>query len=108
MKRRILFACLAIVLTFSLIGCAGENNLDGRWEAELPQGISILEFSGNRFTNTYIHFFDERTDGADSGTFTISGDQIELTYDDGHIVAHPFKRTENTITIGHTQFIRAR
>jgi hypothetical protein len=41
-----------------------------------------------------------------SGTFVISDNAIELVLENGNIKAFPFMRTENTVTIGGTQFSR--
>jgi hypothetical protein len=42
------------------------------------------------------------------GTYSVSGDNIEMTFPDGSIAVYQFSRTENTITIDRVQFNRKR
>jgi len=101
--------CLAVVLVVLMVGCGGRGGeLDGRWEG---RGITV-EFSEGKYT------LNNGQEISSSGTFSISGNQIEIIVEriyvggtstfgrQGHIFVDSFSRTENTLTIGHHRFYR--
>jgi hypothetical protein len=102
---------LPVLLIISLLtGCNGLSGLNGRWEyiGETDRENRAYIFSGNNVTFEMPGTLSDRT-----GTFSIANDQIEfvfaptsITARDGQVVALPFTRTENTITIGARQFVR--
>ena len=84
-----------------------DNDLNGGWDG--PHGRIYLWGNNYAFTCPQARrSFGIPNLGDGSGTFSIQGDQIEFIGDYGGIVAFPFTRTENTITIGQHQFTRAR
>ena len=116
--RKVAVILLVIAFMFIVSGCSG-NNLNGRWEAERTRFhvgtassfvvVPTFEFQGNNFYNfAYIH--DDGSTltnwGEFRGTFSISGDQIELVHNSGRVEVRSFSRTENTINIGGTRFTR--
>ena len=114
MKKKILAICLAAVLVVLMVGCGGGsgNRLSGRWERTVAFGqqIAAFEFSGNRFT--FTRHWSPLSGSTDlileeRGTFSISGNQIELVLESGNISVHSFSRTDNTIEIGGDRFYRA-
>jgi len=86
--------CFSVgILAILILGCSGGSSLNGTWENK-ELGITVL-FSGKNLT----------IDGR-QGTFSISGDNIELSID-GETQTTSFSRIDNnTITIEGTQFTR--
>jgi len=100
MKRKILAVGLVVILVVLMVGCGGgSSNLNGRWEYQFAGEYNFWEFSGNRFTRS----FEGRLS---RGTFSVTGDQIELVFESGDISVRSFSRTENTITVGNDRYNR--
>ena len=106
-----------VVIIWFVLSDGGEGN---RISGTFVSGDATITFSGNSFTAQGL-----QSDLGSSlrtapprhrmeGTYSISGDVIELNfseyYDDSNvgnfIMAVPFSRTDNTITINNWQFVR--
>ena len=96
MKLKMVFA--AIMVIFFVISCSG-NRLNGTWECACC-GEEVLKFSGKKVAVSYD---DEIWM---EGTYSISGDSIEVIDSDGDINVVSFSRTDNTITIDGERYIR--
>ena len=89
---------LAITIIFFVIGCSG-NRLSGTWECACC-GKEAIKFSGKNFSYSYddeILF---------EGTYSISGDTLEMIDSDGDIEIITFSRTDNILTLDGERFIR--
>lgn len=90
------------------------GELDGTWVGTQVYSLlttsesarQVIEFQGNRFDSYSRVTQTGRRFNETSGTFSLSGDQIEFIHDSGRIEAVNFSRTENTFTMGRNQFTR--
>ncbi|MCL2168559.1 MAG: hypothetical protein FWB74_00875 [Defluviitaleaceae bacterium] len=107
---------LMVLMTISLAACGG-HNLNGTWEnGRHGRHLRTYEFSGRNFIlreYTNCARFDiargwTAVPREISGTFSISGDEIELVFADGSIQVRSFSRTDNTISIDNERFTRTR
>lgn len=102
------FCFFAILIFVFILGCSGGKTLSGTWEgSERGWGEDytiIYNFSGKNYSYTRIGGW--RGVIEQSGTYSISGDQIEFVDSDGDIEVHYFSRTENTIAIDSVRLTR--
>ena len=122
MKKRVILVCLAVILVVALSGCSRGGELDGMWRSlhsvytiRTDYGdahrFNTWEFSGDRFILNFYYLrgterIETEYEGM-GGTFSIHGDQIELTvYGHGVWRVSSFSRTENTFTIDGVQYNR--
>ena len=128
---RVVFVAISVVVFVA--GCGDNGTLSGKWKADTDErwnsGIcGELEFQGKSFTFTNERSTDHGVEysipdfvrgrlaiaavnsesyrGVASGTYSLSGNQIELKFSDGTIEVRSFSRTENTIKIGSNIFTR--
>jgi hypothetical protein len=87
---------MAILVLILVLSCGGGNRLSGTWECDDGCGETIT-FSGRN-----INWDGEK------GTYSISGNSIEIVWSDGDIEVLSFSRTENTIRIDGDRFNRRR
>jgi len=110
---------LLVMITIFLFLCGCSKTVKGTWESQHTSAFlfdqtngvhgSTITFTGKKFT--LFHPFFSNTFGidvSDSGTYSITGDKMEMIFADGTIKVFDFSRTENTITISGTQFTRRR
>ena len=121
--------CLGLLVTACDSGGSG-SGLSGTWVHESsgpspPEGTLTFSFSGNNFTLTEdssgspgARIFPQawyRVEGhpqgwgqrlTASGTFSISDDRIEFISSDGSVQVLNFNRTDNTMDVGRTRFVR--
>ena len=111
------------LLIITIVISAGGDRLSGRYVSNRSDNTTAWIFTGNRFTVTgrfmteivgedrglpIIHL----KEGFLTGKYSISGNKIELTWDDdGRTEVYCFSRTDNTITISGNssiggQFVR--
>ena len=109
---------LAVVVLVIIVGSisrgGGGSNLNGTWVwrgsiSGVPETSTIaFEFRGNRFTQTTSHPSALINTFVERGTFSISGNSITFTLDNG-IAGRPqsFLRSGKTITIGSRQYTQS-
>ena len=105
-----MFICIIGILFFTLAyGCSAGKGLSGSWElyegdfSKLYQSYGYpfteITFSGKNYTTDSTSYFYK-------GTYSISGNQIEIKDSDGDIYVLSFSRSENTINIDGARFKR--
>ena len=128
-------AVVAIIAFTQLGNSGGQSGLHGSWVMEWRSGHMdrenppTIEFSGNRFTvtrhgsagglvpsqgvprenctqRTYTDVGNNRRRTTITGTFSISGDSVELICGCGRIEARSFSYTENTLNLWGARFVR--
>jgi hypothetical protein len=110
-KHPVLVIFFAILIVVLLVGC-GSSRLSGTWKTgsdgiryDTLSAYATITFSGKNFV-----IIDSFPGGwrlyPGAGTYSISGDKIELKYSDGDIEVLSFSRTANTITINGDMLIR--
>jgi hypothetical protein len=112
MKRIALFF-VAIALVFTLTACGG-GGLSGTYVVE-------WQYRGDTYTNTYKFSGKSYTrEGpialgltgrpsahmSEQGTYSIVDDKIEFVKSDGEVKVSSFSRTDNTIRIGETRYVK--
>jgi hypothetical protein len=99
LKYSTFIGILAVLIFVFAIGCADGNRLSDTWVDESGWWAPYT-FSGRNYSH----------DGGNTweGTYSISGNSIEFLRSDGWVGVFSFSRTENTITIDGTRFIRRR
>jgi len=119
-----MFSIITLVVIMIVISSGGDR-LSGTYVSNKSGTQVTWNFSGNRFTVTGPFALDvvgedrglpiiHLKEGSLTGTYSISGNRIELTWDDGgQTEVQCFSRTDNTVTIGGNgstsgQFIRQR
>ena len=127
MKRIVLINFVAAFIGMAIMTSCGGNSsksLSGTWENKNDNweccdedsewfGSSKIEFSGKTYTITYFsgyhpprnRFAQERVK---KGTYSISGDKIEFSRDNGMFTIEPFLRINDIIVIGKTQYTKQR
>jgi hypothetical protein len=94
----------AIVIVLIFIGCS--NRLSGTWELYEGDFSKLYQSYGYPFTEITFSGKNYITNRRYEGTYSISGNQIELKDFDGDIDVLRFSRSENTITIDGAMFKR--
>jgi hypothetical protein len=108
----ILLVCLLAFVAVFTFGCSGGNSLSGTWVSEhTPQ--NWISFSGKKFSYGFYPkgdgytWLDNRQNQATDGTYSISGDRIEMSFSAGEVKLYPFSRTsEYEIRINSWTFRR--
>jgi hypothetical protein len=111
-KKKMLSALLALLILAALAACGGDGGVvwgNGLWRFDLD-GTWIADPTGDWGNESMIFYGNEfQVIGPNSriaGTFSSIGDEIKFVLSDGSIRVLCFSRTENTITIGGTQYTR--
>jgi hypothetical protein len=98
MLKNFLAIMMAVVLLLITLTACGSDSLNGTWYCCC--GYDIVEFSGRKFT-----FSCCCGEYVETGTFSVTDNQIEFVIDDD-IWVESFSRTENTIRIDGERFTR--
>jgi len=96
----VLLVCILAFVMFFTFGCSGGNSLNGTWASEGYQE-NYITFSGKKFSyGSYQYgngrsWLDRRLSESTDGTFSISGDKIEMSFSDGEVKLFNFSRTSD-------------
>jgi hypothetical protein len=79
------------------------TNMDGKIQEFEEAGYVITDIRGGHY---WGDIFVITLIATIKGTFTLTTDEIEFVWENGDIQAHSFSRTDNTIAIGESRYVR--
>jgi len=107
-RKRLLSLMLAMLLVIPMaVSCSGsKSKLSGTWSSGKFDTTWYEEytFSGKKFTRTSVWW---GVVDSDSGSYSLTNDEIEMVFEDGSIWIGDFTRTENTISIDGDRYERS-
>jgi ABC-type uncharacterized transport system auxiliary subunit len=96
--KKALSLILALVLCLSLCACGSKNKPNGSYSAEIAgKTFATLTFSGNKVTY-------EGSNRTTSGTFTLDGNTVIISYENGNSDKLEYNIEEDTLSLAGLVF----